>query len=166
MWLEKEGTVDGVDGTLEVKTVLEKEFSLFDVLSQLPVRKVPAEGKTPEVERVNEPGQRLLERGKGELLLTVLLNRTGWNSVSYYSKNVAGVAGERVLLLNPEDAPDSEMVKLKTKGGELLISFKKESSVPKGHAVLRVERFTRDIAELLREQFPNLTGIRCQIAEA
>ncbi len=166
VWLEKNGTVDGVDGKLEVKTVLEKEFSLLEVLSQLPVRNAGAESKEAEVERVNEPGQRLLEREKGELLLTVLPNRTGWNSVSYYSKNVAGVAGERVLLLNPEDAPDSEMVKLKVGNGELLISFRKDSSIPKGHAVLRVERFTRDVSEFLRGQFPNLSGIRCQIAEA
>ncbi len=166
VWLEKEGTVDGVDGTLEVKTVLEKEFSLLEVLSQLPVRKVPSEGKTPEVEKVNEPGQRLLEREKGELLLTVLPNRTGWNSVSYYSENVMKVAGERILLLNPEDFPGTDMVKLKVGGRELLVSCRKDSRVPKDHALLRVERFTRDIAELLEGQFPNLTGIKCQIAEA
>jgi len=165
VWLEKNGTVDGVDGTLEVKTVLEKEFSLLETLSQLPVRKVVGESKETAVERVNEPGQRLLEREKGELLLTVLPNRTGWNSVSYYSENVMKVAGERVLLLNPEDFPGTDMVKLRVGERELLISCREDRGVPEGHALLRVERFTRDIAGLLKDQFPNLTGIRCQISE-
>lgn len=166
VWLEKNGTVDGIDGTLEVKTVLEKEFSLTDTLSQLPVRTTPAVNKELKVERVNEPGQRLIEKGKGELLLTVLLNRTGWNSVSYYSENVMRVAGERVLLLNPEDFPKAELVKLKVGEREFLVSCRKDEKVPKGHVLLRVERFTRDVSELLKGQFPNLTGIRCQIAEA
>ncbi len=165
VWLEKSGTVEGVEGTLELKTVLEKEYSLLEILSHLPVRRESAL-KGAEVSVVNEPGRRLLEREKGELLLTVLPNRTGWNSVSYYSENVMKVAGERVLLLNPEDFPGTDMVKLRVGERELLVSCRRDEGVPAGHALLRVERFTRDISELLEGEFPNLTGIKCRISEA
>ena len=165
VWLEKSGTVEGVEGTLELKTVLEKEYSLLEILSHLPVRRESAL-KGAEVSVVNEPGRRLLEREKGELLLTVLPNRTGWNSVSYYSENVMKVAGERVLLLNPEDFPGTDMVKLRVGERELLLTCRRDEGVPAGHALLRVERFTRDISELLEGEFPNLTGIKCRISEA
>ncbi len=166
VWLEKSGTVEGVEGTLELKTVLEKEYSLLEILSHLPVRRESAPVKGAGVSVVNEPGRRLLEREKGELLLTVLPNRTGWNSVSYYSENVMKVAGERLLLLNPEDFPGTDMVKLRVGERELLVSCRRDEGVPAGHALLRVERFTRDISELLEGEFPNLTGIKCRISEA
>ncbi len=161
--LEKEGTFTGIEGELSLNTDLEVESSLIDFLSQLPACEIESE-ENVEIKVTKEPGVRKLDRKEGELLLTVLPNRTGWNSVSYYSKNVAKVAGERALYLNP-DVFKGELVVLKTEGGEITVKSVKDERVPKGHALLRVERFTRDVSNLLRGAFPFLTGVKCEISE-
>ncbi|WP_457680417.1 2Fe-2S iron-sulfur cluster-binding protein [Thermovibrio sp.] len=160
--LEKRGTFTGISGQLTLDTALEPQYSLLELLSKLPVK------EEREVKRRAELSSSVEGRGlakeRGKLILTVLPNRTGWNSLSYYSENVAKVAGKRELLLNPEDYA-KEIVVLRTEGGELQVKAVKDPKVPKGHALLRVERFTRDISELLKGAFPALSGIKCEIAE-
>jgi NADH-quinone oxidoreductase subunit G len=161
--LEKRGSFTGIEGELPLETALEPSFTLLGSLSSLPV--IEEEGGTrAEFEVKKEPGVPRIERKRGELLLTVLPGRTGWNSVSYYSENVAKVAGERALYLNPADYR-GELVCLKTENGEITVKAVKDEKIPQGHALLRVERFTRDISELLRGSFPSLSGIKCEIAE-
>ncbi len=161
--LEKRGSFTGIEGELPLDTALEPSYTLLGSLSSLPV--IEEEGGTrAEFEVKKEPGVPRIERKKGELLLTVLPNRTGWGSVSYYSENVARVSGERALYLNPADYR-RELVCLKTKNGEITVKAVKDERVPQGHALLRVERFTRDISELLKGSFPSLSGIKCEIAE-
>ncbi len=160
---ERKGTYTGIEGELPLDTALEPQFTLLKTLSGLPVVEEEESGKK-EVAVRKEPGVSKITRKKGEFLLTVLPNRTGWNSVSYYSENVAKVAGERILLLNPADFK-GEMVVLKTSSGEITLKAAKDNRVPRGHALLRVERFTRDISDFLKGYFPVLSGIKCEVAE-
>ncbi len=161
--LEKKGTFKGIERELPLNSLLSAPFSLLDVLNTLP--QVEALCEKPQVPLLKEPGKRLLNR-KGELLLTVLPNKTGWNSVSYYSENVAKVAGRRELLLNPHELERPKLVSLRVGSNELQVQAVPSSSVPKGHAILKVERFTRDISALLKGNFPSLSGIKCEILEA
>ena len=160
-WLEKEGTITGIDGEKKLKTALKTENSLLKFLSHLPVKTERFERR--EVKRSEEPGTSKIKR-EG-LLLTVLINRTGWNSVSYYSQNLSKVSGKRELTVNPEDFPSEEMALLKTQSGEIVIPVKQDSKIPKGHVLLRVERLTRDVSSLIPE-FPHLSGINCSLKEA
>ena len=159
--LEKNGTVEGLEGILELETALNTEYSFFEILSKLPFRTSDFQRK--EIKTDKELGSTKVEKKEGYLSLTVLPNRTGWNSVSYYSGNVVKVSGKRELHLNPEDARGRKMVTLKTEGGELVVPVVEDSSIPEGKALLRIERFSRDISDLLRRSFPYLTGIPCEI---
>ncbi len=161
--LEKRGTFKGIDGELSLDSVLETPFSLLEILRCLPPKGIsPKENQVP---LIKEPGKRVLHR-KGGFLLTVLPNRTGRNSVSYYSENVAKVSGKRELLLNPQELKEPKLVSLRVGNRELQVQAVPNSSVPKGHALLKVERFTRDISSLLRGKFPFLSGVKCEILEA
>jgi NADH-quinone oxidoreductase subunit G len=160
-WIEKEGTLKGISGTLKLNTALEYNYKLLDVLSSLPSGTVEVKEKRVEVKK--EPGVSRIKRE--EILLTVLINRTGWNSVSYYSSNVSRVLGERVLLLNPKDFSGEGMALLKTEAGEVIVPTKVDERIPEGHAVLRVERLTRDVSQIVPE-FPFLSGIKCSLKEA
>ncbi len=161
--LEKRGTFKGIEGELSLDSVLETPFSLLEVLKYLPSKGISSKEK--QVPLIKEPGKKVLHR-KRELLLTVLPNRTGWNSVSYYSENVVKVSGKRELLLNSQELREPKLVSLRVENKELQVQAVPDASVPKGHALLRVERFTRDISSLLRGNFPFLSGIKCEILEA
>jgi NADH-quinone oxidoreductase subunit G len=159
--LEKRGTVEGVEGKLTLNTALKPEYSLSEILDQLPCRETKIGGKESKISK--ELRDSVLNKGDDELYLTVLPSRTGWNSVSYYSENVAKVTTGRVLLLNPEDAKGSDMVTLKTAGGELTVPVNATREIPQGRALLKVERFTRDISQLLKGYFPAMTGVPCKL---
>jgi NADH-quinone oxidoreductase subunit G len=159
--LEKKGTVTGLEGELRLESVIEPEYSLLKVLNALPIRQTDI--KKREIVLNTELEHTRLKKDTDELYLSVLLSRTGWNSVSYYSENVSKVASGSVLFLNPEDAKGRNMVTLKTKCGELTVSVKEREDIPKGRALLKVERFTRDVSELLKDYFPAVTGIPCKL---
>jgi NADH-quinone oxidoreductase subunit G len=55
------------------------------------------------------------------------------------------------------------MVTLKTSGGELTVPVKESEDIPKGSAILKLERFTRDVSQLLKGHFPAITGIPCKL---
>jgi NADH-quinone oxidoreductase subunit G len=162
-WIEKKGTLNGVEGKLELNTVLNSKYSLREILLQLPVSETNGKVKE-EISVKKEPGESKIEREEGKLLLTVQINRTGWNSVSYYSSNVSKVAGRRELLLNPKDAPDGEMAVLKTSRGELVVPVKVSGEIPEGHALLREEDLSPEVSGLV--EFPFLSGIKCEIRRA
>jgi NADH-quinone oxidoreductase subunit G len=160
--LEKSGTVAGVNGNHRLSTALSPPFSLKGILQSLTFKGAPSTVK--EKPSVNtELGDTSIRREKGKLLLTVVPNRTGWNSVSQYSENVSKVATSTVLYLNPQDAPEGSVVVLKTESAELPLPFEVSRTVPTGSALLKVERFTRGISRLLKGCFPFLSGIQCEI---
>jgi len=161
-WLEKKGTLKGMEGNLELNTVLSPSYSLREFLSQLPLSEINAKKRKFHVTK--EPGESRIERENGKLLLTVQINRTGWNSVSYYSNNVSKVSGERKLFLNPKDAPGEGMVVLKTQKGEVVVPTCISGEIPEGHALLREECLSPEISKLL--DFPYLSGIKCEIERA
>ncbi|RUM45511.1 MAG: hypothetical protein DSY35_00635 [Desulfurobacterium sp.] len=159
--LEKNGTVEGLEGELQLRSSFKPEYSLLEVLRALPLRQVDIRRR--EVVLNCELGHTKLRKEPDQLYLSVLLGRTGWNSVSYYSENVGKVATGRVLLLNPEDGRGREIVTLKTSGGELTVPVEEKEEIPKGRALLRIERFTRDVSKLLKGYFPSVTGIPCKL---
>ncbi|WP_457754797.1 2Fe-2S iron-sulfur cluster-binding protein [Thermovibrio ammonificans] len=160
--LEKSGTVEGVQGSLKLEPAVTSDYSLVDIVNSLPATTV--ESVEPQrVELSKEPGISRLSKPKG-LYLTVVSTRTGWNSVSYYSSNVASVAEGDRLLLNPKDAPEgSSLVTVKTEGGRLTLPFETSEAVPEGHVLLLVENVTRDISNLIRGAFPATSGIPCEL---
>ena len=161
--LEKNGTVEGIEGRLKVKSVLETEYSLLKILNALPLRQMNITKR--EVVLNSELGHTSLEKSSEELFLTVLPSKTCWNSVGYYSKNVAKVASERILFLNPEDCRGRKIVTLKTSGGELTIPVEEKKEIPRGRALLKLDRFTRDVSQLLKDYFPAMTGIPCKLLQ-
>jgi len=162
--LEKSGTVEGVEGSLKLERAVEPENSLSEILKALPVRSGAFKEKK-RVEPDKMPGKNLLKKPKSGLLLSVVPTRTGFNSVSYYSNNVAKVAQGRKLLLNPADAPKANTSVVSVKVGEFSVTVPLEldPSVPEKHGILTVENFTRDLSKLLKGHYPYLTGIECLV---
>jgi len=161
-WLEKKGTLTGIEGISELNTVLKPKYSLAKVLSFLPSSEITKKGKGSHTKK--EPGESKIEREPGKLILTIQINQTGWNSVSYYSTNVSKVSGEEKLFLNPKDAPKSSMAVLKTPKGEIIIPVCASEDIPEGHALLKEEHLSPEISRLV--EFPFLSGIKCEIKEA
>ncbi len=145
--LEKEGTVTGIDGKLSLSRSIEPAYSLKSILLKLPVKQSkPAEAK----DIINkELGESRIEREEDEILLTVVPSKTGYNSVSYYSSNVSRVSGRNTVLLNPS-VTGSKLVTLRRRNGKVLtLPVEHSREVPSYGAVLKVERFSREIAEFL-----------------
>ncbi len=159
--VEKEGKVEGIERTLDLKRAVVPKYQLTEIISQLPYREGSREKRELKIKK--KPGESILSGEKGEIYFTLLVNRTGWNSVSYYSGNVAKVAGRRELHLHPEDAKGRKIVTLKGEHGELPISVVENDSLIPGTAVLRVERVTRDLKGLVK--FPFTSNFKCRIAE-
>ncbi len=145
--LEKEGTVTGIEGKLNLSRSIKPIFSLKEILLKLPVQL----SKSTEVKITTnkELGESRIDRKEDELLLTVVPSKSGYNSVSYYSGNVSRVSGRNVVLLNPS-VTDSKLVTLRRRNGNVLtIPVEQNREIPTYGAVLKVERFSREIAEFL-----------------
>ena len=163
--LERDGTLTGIDGESRLRKAVSGGVPpLREVLENLSSRlgvKVGTSKLQREVERDTELPPSAVE--ESELYLSVVLSRTGFSDVSYYSENVAKVSEDTCLLLSPDILDTKRIVTLRTKSGSLNVSAVPDRNVEKWKAVLKVERITREVSDILKGFYPYMNGIPCSV---
>jgi len=163
--LEKDGTFTGIGGTLHIKSAVKPEVPPIREILETVAKRLNVEINEVKAERNinidNElPSTNIPEH---EMELTVVFSRTGYGDISYYSENIAKVSEATCLLLNPSTIENSKLVTLTVKDRSLNITAIPKREIPEGKAVLRVERMTPEISEILKGYYPFMSGIPCHL---
>ncbi len=163
--LEKEGTFTGIDGTLHLEPAVKSDVPTLNEILRAVARRLDVRIGEVEPERSIELNNELPSSDveEGKTTLTVVLSRTGYGDISYYSENVAKVSETTCLLVNPSLVDSSRLATLKVGEKSISITAIPERGVPKGKVVLKVERMTPEISEILEGYYPYMSGIPCSV---